>query len=250
MSFGFIRKQSPASIADMRRRRAGWRYKVLTNLKINEVSSVDSGAGRGVRVLLTKRDSSGDEVRKWNGRGELAGPGGRGFRYVKGDDDMPNTLSDRIQKSHAAAVQGHITWGEAAQEQMERALEQFPNAKTPGEALDLYMQTEVGKRDINNLHKLQFTKQQWETRLGDGVQAGAVLKAEPKIRLDDSKDGAVVDGRNRVVEPDDGTDDGTDDQGVEEPWDKRVQAVMDKLGCSKDEAISALHRAEKVSKGI
>jgi hypothetical protein len=39
-----------------------WQYKrrkprMLRNLKIAEVSSVDSGAGHGVRVMLMKRDA-------------------------------------------------------------------------------------------------------------------------------------------------------------------------------------------------
>jgi hypothetical protein len=33
----------------------------LTNLRIDEVSSVDRGAGKGVRVLLTKRDASAEQ---------------------------------------------------------------------------------------------------------------------------------------------------------------------------------------------
>jgi hypothetical protein len=229
MSFGFIRKQSPASIADARRR-----ARLLTNLKINEVSSVDRGAGEGVRVQLMKRDSSGDEVRKWDGVGELAGPGGRGYRYVKEEKEM--TLSDRIEKSHSAAIQGHITWAEAAQEQTDRALQAFPTARSAGEAMTKYMATEVGKRDVNNLHKLQHIKQQWDTRLGDAVAPGNILKAEAEPHTQRDRGG-------------DGVDDG-DESGVEEPWDKRVKNLMDKLGCSQDEAISHLHRAEKVSKGM
>jgi hypothetical protein len=48
----------------------------------------------------------------------------------------------------------------------------------------------------------------------------------------------------------DNDSDGPDDQGVEEPWDKRVKHRMDKHGISHDAAVSMLHRAEKVSKGI
>jgi hypothetical protein len=89
----------------------------------------------------------------------------------------------------------------------------------------MYGDTAIGKRDIHNLKDLQFLKSQWDTRLGDG--ASAVMK------LGDGKEHAT-----------------SDPDGVEEPWEKRVKAVMDKLGCSKDAAISHLHRPEKVSKGM
>lgn len=43
--------------------------KILRNLRIDDVSSVDVGAGKGVRVVLRKRDTNGDtareQVRKW-----------------------------------------------------------------------------------------------------------------------------------------------------------------------------------------
>jgi hypothetical protein len=217
MSFGFIRKQSPASIADARRRAAGKRLHELRDLKINEVSSVDRGAGENCRVVLIK----GDPIQKWDGRGQL---GYRGYRYVKEESDMSNTLQDRVAKSHQAAMEGHISFAKAASEQMDRAREMFPTAANP---MVEYLKTDIGKRDINGLHKSEFIRKQWETRLGDGVHA--IMK----LGDDAPKEHATID-------PD----------GTEEPWDKRVQAVMDKLGCTKDQAITHLHRAEKVLKGM
>jgi hypothetical protein len=253
MSFGFIRKQSPASIADARRRAAGRRFKLLTNLRIDEVSSVSRGAGKGVRVALLKRDTSGDPKREWDHHGPPLGY--RGYRFTKGESDMPNTLSERVAKSHQAALRGDITFAEAASDQMDRALEMFPHAQSPGEAMQKYMQTEVGQRDVNNLHRAQFIKTQWSTRVGDGVQPGAVLKKlgegdgrggpPARVHMDASRDGAVVDGNGN------GGDGGADiDNGVEEPWGKRVQRLMDKHGISHDAAVTMLHRAEKVAKGI
>jgi hypothetical protein len=236
MSWGYVRKQSPRSIADARRRRAGARFKLLHDMTISEVSSVDRAANPGARVTLIKRD----EVREWDGRGPPLG--NRGYRFTKGND-MANSISDRIQKSYRAALEGAITWGEAAAEQMDRAQEMFPAAKTTGEALAKYMQTEVGRNDINNLHKAQFVKAQWDGRLGDGVKPGAVLKAtSPKIHLDDSGDG--VPRGDQSARYNDGDVDNA------EPWDKRVERVMSERGCSKDAAISHLHRAEKVAKGF
>ena len=48
MSFGFTRRQSPAS------RSANARHHRLRNLRIDEISSVDKGAGLGVEVVLLK----------------------------------------------------------------------------------------------------------------------------------------------------------------------------------------------------
>jgi hypothetical protein len=37
--------------------------RILSNLKIDEVSAVDRGAGEGVRIMLTKRDGTPDYQR-------------------------------------------------------------------------------------------------------------------------------------------------------------------------------------------
>jgi hypothetical protein len=39
-------------------RKTGGRVRILRNLQIDDVSSVDVGAGRGVRVVLAKRDGA------------------------------------------------------------------------------------------------------------------------------------------------------------------------------------------------
>jgi hypothetical protein len=229
MTFGFI---SPK------------RRRVLRNLAIDEVSSVDRGAGHGVRVMLMKRDAtpSATAVRKWDGIGTAPGAD-RGFRYVKEEPDM--TMQERIAKSHTAAVRGEISFTQAALEQQQRALEMFPLAKSVGQALHQYGETAIGKRDIQALKDLQFLKSQWDGRLGNGAQAVMKSddgipriefeKAEPKVHADDSRDGAVANEH---------------DSGVEEPFDRRVKTLMDKHGISHDAAVSMLHRAEKVSKGF
>jgi hypothetical protein len=225
LTFGFI---SPKKYSH--------RARVLRNLSISEVSSVDAGAGHGVRVKLLKRDSSTPVSKVWDGIGTEPGYD-RGFFYTKGQSTMP-TMQEKIAKSHHAAVTGQISFAKAASEQMDRALEMFPTAKSRGEAMAKYLGTEVGRRDVQNLKDLEFLKSQWDNRIGDG--ATAVLKhggdGFPEVHLDASQSGAV--------------DSDQDDGEREEPWDKRVQALMDKLGCTKDQAISHLHRMEKVSKGI
>jgi hypothetical protein len=54
MSYGYIRKMSPAARSERERRKA----RRLKNIQIDEVSSVDRGAGHGVQVALIKRDTS------------------------------------------------------------------------------------------------------------------------------------------------------------------------------------------------
>jgi hypothetical protein len=211
------------------------RPRVLRRLRIDEVSSVDAGAGRNVRVMLLKRDSSTPVSKVWDNNKEL---GYRGFHYTKGESTMP-TLSDRIAKSHAQAVQGQISFAKAASEQMDRALEMFPTARSRGEAMAEYLKTEVGKHDVGNLANLEFLKQQWDSRIGDG--AHAVLKhggdGFPEVHMEGPKEHATSD-------PPDG-----DDSEREEPFDRRVKTLMDKHGMTYDQAVSHLHRMEKVAKG-
>jgi hypothetical protein len=210
--------------------------RVLRNIKVEEVSSVDRGAGHGVRVMLMKRDSGAPVSKVWDGVGTEPGYD-RGFYYTKGQTTMP-TMQERIAKSHHAAVTGQISFAKAAGEQMDRALEMFPTAKSPGEAMAKYLDTAIGKRDVQNLKDLQFLKSQWDNRIGDG--ATAVLKhggdGFPEVHLDDSRDGAV-----------DSDQDGGGE--TEEPFDRRVKTLMDKHGMTYDQAVSHLHRMEKVAKG-
>ena len=151
---------------------------------------------------------------------------------------MP-TLQERISKSHTAAVRGEISFTKAALEQQQRAMDMFPQARNLGEALHLYEQTAIGKKDIHTLKDLQFLKQQWDTRLGNGAQA--VLKLG---------EGGIPEIHHTQAEPEEhatSDPDGERDE-MEEPWDKRVKRLMDKHGISHDAAVSMIHRAEKVMK--
>jgi hypothetical protein len=203
MSFGFVRKQSPASIAQDRRRRAGRRFKMLTDLRVSEVSSVDRAANPGARVLLMKR------------------------AVPEGEPDMP-TLQERITKSHNAARSGEISFVEAGLQQQQRASEAFPLAKSLGEALHLYGQTEIGKRDIHTLKDLEFLKQQWDTRLCNAAEVIAKAEAEPHVEHAQC--------------------DGIDGDG-DVPFDEKL-AHLKNAGFNDDEAHSMLHRAWKLKRGI
>jgi hypothetical protein len=79
MSYGFIRKMSPAARADRERRRKARRLK---HIQIDEVSSVDRGAGHGVEVRLIKRDA-GHEERKPTMQMSQTSPGANEFSIAK-----------------------------------------------------------------------------------------------------------------------------------------------------------------------
>src|SRR5438128_483038 len=77
--------------------------RILTKLKINEVSSVDRGAGEGVKVLLWKRHDSNDghrpllfnDIIKADESDELRGPREK-------DDD--NKVSEKLRSMVAAMI--------------------------------------------------------------------------------------------------------------------------------------------------
>jgi hypothetical protein len=131
MTFGFI---SPKKYRH--------RARMLRNIKIDEVSSVDSGAGRGVRVMLTKRDAPprATEVRKWDGVGQL---GDRGFRYIdsveKGDNQM--TQLQQISKALDARAHGELSDFDLARLHQAMAVSAFPTARSVGEALQKWYGT-------------------------------------------------------------------------------------------------------------
>jgi hypothetical protein len=73
------------------------RPRVLRNLRIDDVSSVDRGAGRGVRVLLTKRSEEEDQ--------DMSTP----ETIAKATTVTIETLAAELQAKHG------MTWGEAVQ---------------------------------------------------------------------------------------------------------------------------------------
>jgi hypothetical protein len=62
MSFGYVRKMSPAAQNALERAEAGRRFRQLKNLRIDEISTVDRGAGRGVQILLAKKSQQEAEM--------------------------------------------------------------------------------------------------------------------------------------------------------------------------------------------
>jgi hypothetical protein len=112
--------------------------RILRNLRIEDVSSVDAGAGRGVRVVLTKRDKQEAEMvdgtcPKCGHMAELANFAG-GKRKV-GKVDTPD--SEVIHKA-VNAVHGDIA---------KRLM-----SENPGMSLDRAMREATSTAEYSRLH--------------------------------------------------------------------------------------------------
>jgi hypothetical protein len=132
-SWGFNRIQSPAA------------RRLLRNLEINEVSSVDRGAGFGVKVLLLKR----------NGETERTEPMSALEQVAKG-------LSDVAMKRRTAF--------EVAQDHQRLAREDSMS-------LDQWYQTEIGKSALAGLAHTETVAKMTANACGDGYRA--VQKSNP-----------------------------------------------------------------------
>jgi hypothetical protein len=198
------------------------RGRVLRNMRIDEISSVDRGAGHGVRVMLTKRD--GDATRPWDGVGKL---GDRGFRYVqKEDSSMREHNLVSVAKGLGNAVAKGLDGESFAKLQTQLAVEMYPDAPTPGHALAKLMSSNVGKDMIAKAARTHYERLQLSSRCGD---ADLVQKLGPEVHH----------AQHATSDPD----------GVEEPYDKK-HARLVAAGFSADESHTMLHRLEKQRRGI
>jgi hypothetical protein len=77
----------------------------LTNLRIDEVSSVDRGAGKGVRVLLLKRDFSSDERQAAANSGAALPDGSF---PIKNGEDLKNAIHLVGNAKDPAKAKAHI----------------------------------------------------------------------------------------------------------------------------------------------
>lgn len=78
---------------------------ILRRLKVTEVSSVDRGAGQGVRVLLTKRDFSATERRTDAKRGSAMADGSF---PVENSSDLENAIRLAGRAKDPTAARSHI----------------------------------------------------------------------------------------------------------------------------------------------
>ena len=152
------------------------RARQIKNLRIDEVSSVSAGAGRGVSVVLMK-SNSGETVMS-----------------------TPN-LSQMIRKAAELRGEGRISAFTEAHLHKHFAVQRFPNARSPDHALSLWYDTAEGAGALNSSIAKGRDELTARSRVGDGdiylaavsKQAGKVpeVRAAQSARLDD--DGAPPD---------------------------------------------------------
>jgi len=85
--------------------------KILRNLQITDVSSVDVGAGRRVRVLLTKRDATAKREFSQGERDSAADSGAAmpdGSFPIKSEQDLKNAIKAVGRAKNPDAAKAHI----------------------------------------------------------------------------------------------------------------------------------------------
>jgi hypothetical protein len=240
----------------------------LRNIKIDEISSVRKGSARGAFVLLRKQqeDNPMNTIAMSQVR-ELLGPA-----------HLARAAFEKVSK-------GEMSEFEYGLFQQDLAKRMFPEAPTVGHALSQLFNTEIGqsmlapRRAQSASENAELMKREGLFEKSDvdavpdvggarreGVGAGsdnidAVTSAEIKrLMMEEGltyseaaarvvhrtlKAAAAAPhahrARNNPVE--------TDDDG-DESIDQKVERLMRDKNISRDAAISILHRAEKVAKGI
>jgi hypothetical protein len=121
--------------------------RLLSNLDIEEVSSVDRGAGVGVRAVLLKRNHDQEEFTPMD------------------NEDM---LAARIAKSTADRQEGRISHAELAAQHQVVARKMFPDAKNAGVALTKFYDSEIGKRALQDANASFHNDLHNAYRIGDG----------------------------------------------------------------------------------
>jgi hypothetical protein len=201
-----------------------YKHRVLRNIKVDEVSSVDRGAGHGVRVMLTK----GDPVRKWDGKGQL---GDRGYRYVENVEKGNNQMSQlqQIGKALEARARGEVSDIDLAKQHQALAVDAFPQCRSIGEALAKWYGTAPGQAALTGAQHYKSYELQKRSQCGDAWDV-QMRKGDP---------GPSGPKEHATSDPD----------GVEEPYSKKHARLVN-AGFSADESHTMLHRMEKQRRGI
>ena len=162
---------------------------------------------------------------------------GATVRLLKSANERNQTMSESdlgfvsVAKRGARAVtDGVISQATGALLEQRLAQEQFPNAPTMGHALALWHATPHGRELQHALLEKAYRDTQLRSALGGGHDA--VMKMNTP--------------RAHAEQPDDTDDDGDGDETI----DQKVERLMRDKNISRDAAISILHRAEKIAKGI
>jgi hypothetical protein len=216
MTFGYI---SPKKYQQRKRR-------ILRDLRIEEVSSVDRGAGHNARVMLMK---------SWDGVGTEPGRD-RGFVYTEQEESMESHSLMRVAKGLGQAVERGLSGEAFAKLETQLAVEMYPDAPTSGHALAKLHASNVGKAAMHKAVQSNYERLQHMSACGD---AWTVQKrggdGTPQVHRDSSKAGAV-------------DRDAPDTEGLEEPYGKR-HARLVAAGFTPDESHTMLHRMERLKRG-
>ncbi len=185
----------------------------LTNLKISEISSVDKGAGKGVRVLLRKRDNT--------------------ERNIMQNFD-PVTLAEQM----VAKVEAN-EWSEyrLGLFEVELAKRMFPTAAAPLVKFENTAPWKIihASRSVQSLDQ-RATLMKREGYIGKEVEE-PFNRRSVSIHREQSK-----------PNNDDGNGDSNGDSDLNDVG-QQIKHLQTKFGLSYDEAASRVHRAEQVSKG-
>lgn len=170
--------------------------RILRDLKIDEVSGVDKGAGRGVKIMLMKRDATGEgEEMTADDIVEATGALAKSLCSILADDEVTDPQA-AIKKS-ISQFQSHIAGN--APEHMENAMTPEEITKLVGDAIKKEtdpLKAELAKRDeeikllkMSPKHKAHF----------DGLSDDAKKKFQ--AMSDDEKDTACKKNDDTAADP-------------------------------------------------
>ena len=175
------------------------RARRLKNLRIDSVDSVDRGAGRGVQVLLMKRDARRDDGYAW--ASELAH---RQFqkRQQQATETYTMSISELVTKTERMRADGQISDYSNALLHQAIATEMFPEAPNVGVALAKFYGTAIGKRALQGATSKSYEEIQKRSALGNAYDV--LLKQSGDDTADDDEGardtGSEIDGPEGTTE--------------------------------------------------
>jgi hypothetical protein len=184
--------------------------RILTNLDIQEISSVDRGAGVGVRALMLKRD------------GERKPTMLEQINKHFSEANWP-TACEFVKTAAERGEMDSWTYGEFMQR---AAMQAYPGEKNSGRAMARFLETDIGKSMANVGVRLPTLAQ--------------VAKAR-----DPNDDKPTGDGQ---ISHQTGEEGESFDRSAK--CQKDIGDLMKTYGMSYDHAATIVHRAEKMDRGL
>jgi hypothetical protein len=167
MSYGFIRKMSPAAQTQARLRASGARYqRRLNKLRIDEVSSVSAGAGHGCEIAFTKGANMSNEARFTDLAKSLPGA-------------VPSAIAKKLNSDLAECRIDNATY---AKHQQALAESMFPNEPNTGAALNKFFASAIGRDMLQNARQ-PSSREFLEKREREGREPIAMGR-QPKIHAE------------------------------------------------------------------